>query len=141
MSEYHSQKTAYKDRECLVQALNAQGYNEVEVHDVAQQLYDWHGCKTSYLDATGDKANVIVRRHIVGGAANDLGFRLTADGTYEAIVSQYDSSKHNAEWMKGLKRHYTEKTDMKTASKLGLKLLSRKVVNGKVQLKFMDRRS
>ena len=140
MSEFHAQKTCYKDRECLVQALNAQGYNEIEVHDVAQQLYDYTGKATRYLDMTGDKANVIVRRHIVGGAANYLGFRLAADGTYEAIVSEYDAHKHNAEWMKGLKRHYTEKTDMKTASKLGLKLLSRKVVNGKVQLKFMDRR-
>jgi len=141
MSEYHAQKTEYKDGACLVEALKDQGYNEVEVHEVATQLFDWHGRKTSYLDKTGDKANIIVRRHIVGGAANDLGFRKTVDGTYEAIVSQYDSGKHNTQWFKELKKKYTERVDMKTASKNGLKFLGRKVVNGKVQLSFLDPRS
>lgn len=141
MSEYHAQKTEYKDGAALVEALKDSGYAEVEVHDVATQLYDWHGRKTTYLDKSGDKANIIVRRHIVGGAANDLGFRKTADGTYEAIVSQYDSGKHNAKWFQNLKRSYVEKVDMKTAAKNGLRFLGRKVVNGKVQLRFMDPRS
>jgi hypothetical protein len=141
MSEYHAQKTLYKDRECLVTALKAQGYNEVEVNEVAQQLYDYQGRKTHYLDPEGDKANVIVRRHVVGGAANDLGFKLDADGTYSAIVSEYDSHKHGAEWMKGLKRAYTEAVDMKLAKKQGLKFVGRKVVNGKIQLMFLDGRA
>ena len=121
------------DRDCLVAALNEQGYKEVEVHDVAVQLYDFQGRPTHYLDATGDKANVIVRRHVVGGAANDLGFRKEIDGTYTAIVSEFDTHRHNEGWMKALKRSYTEKVDMKLASK--------KVVNGKIQLQFLDRRA
>lgn len=141
MSEYHAQKTEYKDGAALVEALHEQGYKTVEVHEVAQQLFDYHGRKTTYLDPMGDKANIIVRRHIVGGAANDLGFRKTADGTYEAIVSQFDSHKHNAKWFQGLKRNYVEKVDMKTAAKNGLKFLGRKVVNGKVQLQFLDPRA
>ena len=118
----------------------AQGYNEVEVHDVPQQLYDWHGNKTHYLDPGGDKGNVIVRRHVIGGAANDLAFRKNVDGTFDAIVSQFDSKKHNADWMKSLKKSYTEAVDMKLAKKHGLKFLGRKVVNGKIQLQFLDRR-
>ena len=141
MSEYHAQKTEYKDGACLVEALKEQGYSEVEVHEVATQLFDWHGRKTTYLDKTGDKANIIVRRHIVGGAANDLGFRKSADGTYEAIVSQYDSGKHNTKWFGQLKAKYAEKVDMKTAAKNGLRFLGRKVVNGKVQLQFLDPRA
>lgn len=141
MSEYHAQKTEYKDGACLVESLKEQGYAEVEVHEVAQQLYDFQGRKTHYLDATGDKANIIVRRHIVGGAANDLGFRKTADGTFEAIVSQYDSSKHNKKWFTELKKTYVEKVDMKTAKKHGFRFLGRKVVNGKIQLQFLDPRS
>ena len=140
-SQYHEQKTSYKDTDCLVAALHEQGYATVEVHEVAQQLYDWHGRKTTYLDSEGDKANVIVRRHVVGGSANDLGFRKNPDGTLDAIVSQYDSRKHNAEWFKGLKRAYTEKVDLKTAAKNGLRFLGRKTVNGKIQLQFLDPRS
>lgn len=141
MSEFHAQKTSYKDVECLVSALKEQGYAEVEVHEVAQQLYDWHGKKTFYLDKEGDKANVIVRRHIIGGAANDMGFKRNADGTFDAIVSQYDSGKHNAKWFGQLKAKYAEKVDMKTAAKNGLRFLGRKVVNGKVQLQFLDPRA
>ena len=125
------------DRDCLVAALNEQGYKEVEVHDVAVQLYDFQGRPTHYLDADGDKGNVIVRRHVIGGAANDLGFRKEIDGTYTAIGMH----KHNEGWMKALKRSYTEKVDMKLASKMGAKLISRKVVNGKIQLQFLDRRA
>jgi hypothetical protein len=55
-------------------------------------------------------------------------------------VSQYDSGKHNVQWFKGLKKSYVEKVDMKTAAKKGLRFLGRKVVNGKVQLQFLDSR-
>ena len=145
MSEYHEQKTQYKDAECLIGALKDRGYDTVEYHEVAQQLFDWHGNKTYYLDKSGDKANIIVRRHVVGGAANDLGFTRQADGTYSAIVSEYDSGKHNADWMKALKQSYVERVDNKLAKKNGLQVLSRKVVevNGKkrIQIQYLDPRS
>jgi len=144
MSQYHAQRTLYKDVECLVGALKEQGYATVEVHEQAVQLYDFQGRPTRYLDKSGDKANIIVRRHIVGGAANDLGFRKESDGTFSAIVSEFDDHKHNADWMDALKQHYTERVDMKVAAKNGLQLMSRKVteVNGKkrIQLQFLDPR-
>jgi hypothetical protein len=144
MSQYHAQRTLYKDAECLVGALKEQGYETVEVHEQAVQLYDFQGRPTCYLDKFGDKANVIVRRHIVGGAANDLGFRKESDGTFSAIVSEFDDHKHNADWMDALKQHYTERVDMKVAKKNGLQLMARKVteVNGKkrIQLQFLDPR-
>jgi hypothetical protein len=135
MSAYHTQKTQYKDRDCLVAALNAQGYKEVEVHEVATNLYGYHG------DMRSQKANVIVRRKFVGAAANDLGFVKAEDGTYSAIVSAYDSGKHDEGWFKHLKKAYTEAVDMKTAAKQGFKFLGKKIVNGKVQLQFADTRA
>jgi hypothetical protein len=117
------------------------GYGIVEEHDVAQQLYDFQGRATHYLDKSGDKANVIVRRKVVGGAANDLGFALQPDGTYSAVVSEYDNNKHNTSWFKELKRKYVEKVDMKLAKKNNLQFLGRKVVGGKIQLQFMDTRA
>jgi hypothetical protein len=130
----------YKDRDCLVAALNDMGYKTVEVHDIAQQLYDFQGRATHYLDSTGDRANIIVRRHVVGGAANDLGFALQPDGTYSAIISEFDNHKHNADWLKALKRSYVEKVDMKLAKAHGLRFLGRKVINGRIQLQYLDSR-
>src|ERR1035441_7442222 len=127
MSEYAKLEAQYKDRDCLVEALKEQGYPTVEVHDEAVQLYDYHGRATTYLDATGDKANVIVRRNFVGGAANDLGFAKQADGKYAAIVSRFDTGKHNTKWFSQLKDRYLDKVTTKEAKKRGLKLHSRTV--------------
>ena len=134
MSAYHTQRTIYKDKDCVVEALGEMGYTNVEIHEVAQNLIGYHG------DTRPQKANIIVRRQYVGRAANDLGFVKQADGTYSAIVSDYDSGKHNTTWMTALKVAYTEKCDMKTARKNGLHFLGREVVNGKVRLRFMDNR-
>jgi hypothetical protein len=131
MSAYASLETQYKDRECLVAALGDMGYNDVEVHEEAQNLVGYHG------DTRAEKANVIVRRKFVGSAANDIGFVKTPAGTYSAIISQYDSGKHNTKWLDGLKKNYTERVVVKEARRQGLKLHSRTVVNGKVVVKYL----
>ena len=144
MSEYRKSTTNCKDRECLIDALVEMGYKRehIEVHEEAQQLYDFQGRRTHYLDKTGDKANVIVRREHVGGAANDLGFKLNPEtGTYDAVISDYDSSKHSQKWLAGLKTNYSEKNLIKTAKKQGFKYLGKKVVEGKVQLQWLDTRA
>jgi hypothetical protein len=147
MSEYRSTTTNIKDRECLVNALIEGGYTreQIEVHDTPQQLYDYVGRATRYLDKSGDKANVIIRRNNIGyGSANDLGFKLGADGKYEAIVSEYDSgTRHwgqNSSRFKKLKVDYTEQVGIKTAKKNGFKFLGKKIIGGKVQLQWLDTR-
>lgn len=135
MSAYHSLKTEYKDRDALVAALAEQGYTNVEVHDAAQPLYGHRG------DQRKETANIIVRRKFVGGAANDLGFVKSPDGSYSAIVSEYDSGKHNQNWFNGLKRAYTEKVAIKTAAKNGFKYLGKKIVAGKIQIQWLDTRA
>ena len=134
MSAYNTLKTSYKDKECLVAALSEQGYKNVEVHEQPQTLIDYHGSPRP------QKANVIVRRVYIGAAANDLGFVRTADGTYSAIVSDYDSHRHNPGWFDSLKKHYSEKVIVKTAEKNGLKFLGKKIIQGKVQLQWLDTR-
>jgi hypothetical protein len=141
MSEYHEVKTEYKDGDALVQALGEMGYTTVEVHETPQPLVDYRGNQTHYVDKTGDKANIIVRRKFVGGAANDLGFIKKPDGSFGAMISQYDSSKHNAGWLKNLKKNYTEKVVIKTAAKSGFKYLGKKIVNNKAQLQWLDTRA
>ena len=131
MSAYSELKSIYKDRDCLVAALNEQGYTTVETHDEAVALCGYHG------DLREQKANVIVRRRYVGGASNDLGFVKKEDGTYSAIVSDYDSSKHNTKWFTDLKDKYLDKVTTKEAKKKGLILHSRQVVNGKLVVKYL----
>lgn len=107
------------------------GYTTVEVHEVATNLYGYHN------DMRNDKANIIVRRKFVGSAANDLGFVRNENGTYSAVISAFDSNKHNAGWMLNLKKSYTEHTGLKEAKRQGLKLLKTVMVNGCKQHQFI----
>lgn len=148
MSEYHVQTTKMKDKECLIEGLIAAGYKreDIEVHEVAQQLYDYHGQATRYTDRNGDKANVIIRRHRIGyGSANDVGFLFdAATGTYKAIVSAYDQSTshwgEDSKRMKATKGGYNDAVSIKSAKRQGFKYLGKQVVNGRMELKFMDPR-
>lgn len=148
MSEYHSQTTTWKDKDCVIAGLVAAGYREdqIEIHETPQQLFDYHGQRTRYLDPTGDQANIIIRRNNIGyGAANDFGLKWNEKtGTYDAIVSEYDSGRNhwgkNSDRMKAAKVGYTEARTIKTAKAQGFKFLRKEIVNGKPQLQFMDTR-
>lgn len=135
MSRYNTLQTEYRDRECLVEALGDMGYTEVEVHDIAQNLYGYHS------DMRQQKANVIVRRKHISASANDLGFLQNADGSFSQIVSDFDQGKHNAKWNAGLKTAYGERGSMKVARMKGFHFLGKVTCNGKTQLKFMDKRA
>jgi hypothetical protein len=105
------------------------------VHDIAQSLVGYKG------DTRKQKANVIVRCCNVGSASNDLGWEWDEKaGVFVEHISDYDKGKHNATWLGHLKASYAEAVDLKTAKKNGLTFLSRKIVNGKVQLRFLDNR-
>jgi hypothetical protein len=149
MSEYHATTTKFNDEETLVNALVENGYTreQIEVHKEPQQLIDYVGRPTRYLDKSGDKANIIVRRQNIGyGSANDLGFKWNAaTQTYDAIVSEYDTGRNhwgpNSDRMRRLKINYTEQRGIKAAKKAGFKFLGKKIVNGKPQLQWLDTRA
>ena len=56
----------------------------VEVHEQPQALFGYGG------DVRAQRAHVIVRRQHIFGASNDVGFLKNADGTFTAIVSEFD---------------------------------------------------
>lgn len=144
MSEYSKSKTNCRDKDCLIDALVEMGYarEHIEIHETPQQLYDYHGRATRYTDSSGDKANIIVRRNFVGNAANDLGFKFNPETkTYDAIISAYDSGKHNAKWLAGLKVNYTSSAYIKSGKKQGFKYLGKKVVEGRIQHQWLDPRT
>jgi hypothetical protein len=95
MSHYNEIKTQITNRSALVTALTQCGFtlDQIEVHDEAQNLKGYRG------DTREQKANVIIRRKDVGTASNDLGFAQKKDGTYEAIISDYDKRRYNDKWL------------------------------------------
>lgn len=115
-----------------------QGEIEVEVHGKAVRLVDFQGRQTHYLSASGDVANVIVRRRFVPGASNDLGFVLKADGSYAAVISEYDSRNAcKSAWVDALSHDYAQKKVAKEMKKKGFALLTKKAANGKQQLQYV----
>ncbi len=94
-----------------------------QVSEKAQQLEGYHG------DKRKQTAEIIIPRKQVGGASNDVGFKRNADGTFTAIISDYDqSSNFNLKKQQELKRIYTEKKAMKEAKANGLKFVGKKTV-------------
>ena len=129
MSKYATLEAQYKDRECLIAALAEMGYKTVEVQDEAVNLYGYHG------DLRPEKANVIVRRQYIGCAANDIGFIKNADGTYSAIISEYDSGHYNQAWNTELTMWYNYEKSKDEVTAHGMTYTETQTEDGRMQLK------
>jgi putative IMPACT (imprinted ancient) family translation regulator len=130
MSAYVTCKTQYKDQDSLIAALRDLGYPEVEVTSGAgASLYGYRG------DERPERANVVVRRRFVGTCANDLGFVRQADGTYSALISEYDRANTFPEAKQNhLKARYAYRQTVKVAKAKGYSVVSEKSQDGKTKL-------
>jgi hypothetical protein len=129
VSAYITCKTQFKDRDSLVEALRDLGYAEVEVHETPWTLIDYVG------HARPEKAHVIVRRRYVDIAANDIGFVKQADGSYSAIISEYDrGSTFTEEKQNQLRVRYAYRQTVKVAQSKGYSVVSEKSADGKMKL-------
>lgn len=97
MSHFTRLEVSFQQSEeaSLIASLEALfGAGSVEVHDEPTGLFGYEGNDRSLLPETdpnhAPKAHLVVRRSHLGPACNDLGFRRTESGGYEAIVSSYD---------------------------------------------------
>lgn len=132
MSAYTEMKTQITDADVLKECLKEKGYGTVEHHAEPQQLVGYHG------DLRQQKAEIIIRRAQIGGASNDIGFKKMTDGTFDAIISQYDKGKHNDAWMTDLRKKYAEKKVMKQAKVCGLRFIGKKVgIDGSFKMNFV----
>ncbi len=132
MSAYTEQQTQITDADILTECLKAKGVKEVINHDTAVQLEGYHG------DKRKDTAEIVIPRRAIGGMSNDVGFKKQTDGTYKAVISQYDSHRFNAAWMTDLKKIYAEKKIHKVAKKNGLTFIGKKVgQDGGFKLQFV----
>ena len=116
MSHFTRIRTRLRDAEVLVEALAKVGHKEVEVHTQPETLYGYQG------DARPEKAELIVRREHIGGASNDIGFARQEDGTYEAIISDYDRRKYNESWLANLAHAYSHAATLRYAATHGYEI-------------------
>ncbi len=129
MSHMTTIKSQFRRKSALVKALqkidNGRWANCVEVHEEGQVMYGYDG------QTRPTKANIVIRRKDVGRSSNDIGFTQEKDGTFSAIISDYDSSKYNQKWLDKLLQGYTSSTVEEVATENGFSFESREE-NGEI---------
>lgn len=100
MSHFTVLNTRLTDREALVEALGDLGFRKVEVNDTPKKLKGWLG------DNRIQTAEVIIRKKHVGFASNDIGFKMKPDGTYQALISDFDRPRFDKEWIEKLTQRH-----------------------------------
>jgi hypothetical protein len=134
MSKYVQTTTVFTEQEHLVGALSDMGYSALvyATNEPPEHLYGYHG------DKRPETANIIVRRQQISSAANDIGFVLR-DGVYQAIISEFDSHRHNKTWVGKLAQCYSERRTQAVAVARGYRFVSKEIIDGKVKLQFAVR--
>ncbi len=112
MSKYMTfTDSAFKDRECLLNALSECGYAEIEEGE-ALSLYGYQG------DRREETAQIVVRRKFIGSASNDLGFQKT-DAGYVPVISEFDQrTMMQGKFLTNLRTNYNLKSAEKLARSL-----------------------
>jgi Protein of unknown function (DUF1257) len=118
MSHFTRVRTKLHDAAVLRAALAEVGYRNVEVHDEPQVLYGYRG------DARPERAEIIVRRAYVGSMSNDIGFARQPDGSFEAIISEFDRRRHDQRWVARLNQAYGHAAALKYATEHGYEVLT-----------------
>ncbi len=125
MSHYTKIQTQLVSKKHLVQALHDAGFNDVEVHETAVQLYDWLG------KSRANTAEIIVRRKYLDSSSNDLGFKMGGDGCFTAVISDVDRKKLNKIWLNRLYQRYAYHVAKDTLKGQDFELIEESVDSGK----------
>ena len=100
MSHFTKLSTRIVDMDALISGLADMGFKQLEVHETAQNLYSYQG------DVREHTAELFIRRKEVGTASNDIGFKRRNDGTFDAVISDYDRGKYSQDWLNRLTQRY-----------------------------------
>lgn len=103
MSRFCTVQTQFKDQDSLLRALIEIGgwtLEQIEIHAEPQNLFGYQN------DARPEVAHIIIRKRYVGGSSNDIGFIKSSDGTFEAIISEFDRRRYDSRFMAKLKGSY-----------------------------------
>lgn len=130
MSKYLKIKTAITDPALLAQALDAAAEEhgfQWEENDAPAHLNGYHG------DMRKETAEYIIRRTWIGRSSNDLGWKKQTDGTFQAIVSGFDTRNGKAmDYVKSVNDGYTIAKATRLAQSKGYTVTPVKNASGKV---------
>lgn len=120
MSHYSQVKTAVKDKEAILSALERMGFNrdKIEVSNTPIELKMYHG------GSANRQANIRIKGHGWGkesqldGLCNDMGFVLQKDGTYELHIDNYTSGKYK-NFQDTLTNYYSAELVKRKSKELG----------------------
>src|ERR1035441_5771779 len=106
MSKYSSIDTCFDDQDALVEALKADGFQPLLATDqvAGDTLAEYQG------DKRKDSAHVIIPRQQIGGASNDIGFRRETNGTFRAVISEFDKGCGRDDQWRSEERRVGKKT-------------------------------
>lgn len=122
MSHFTRIQTKLIDRDILRQVLMEFGFDQVEIHTQPQPLYGYGG------DARPERAEIIIRRQFISEDSNDLGFQLQADGSYSALISDFDRVQYNHQWLGKLTQRYSQLKLLKVSQAQGLTVTCQEVL-------------
>jgi hypothetical protein len=137
LSKYEETSTEVRQVTHLVAALEELGF-QPELHPAGANLVGYEGRERP------ERAHVIIRRDLIGTASNDIGFARKLDGTFGAVLSEYDRSiGFDEQWLGRVHQLYKEKQVLADARAKGYILRSREVVNTpagpQIRLQFVAR--
>ncbi|MEU8799600.1 DUF1257 domain-containing protein [Spirillospora sp. NPDC048819] len=135
MSHFTTVRTTITDQDRLVAVLHELGFPEVESHGEAAHLYGYRG------DRRPERAEVVVRRRYIGSASNDLGFHRTSDGTFEAVISDYDRSRYDRRWLQKVAQRYGRLTALAYAESNGFDVTAEKTDDQTGEVRLTLRRT
>jgi len=133
MSKYRRIETQFKDEITLRQALT----DVCKERDIAFEagealiLYGYQG------DPRPEIAEYVIRRNHISCSANDLGFHRRADGTFEIIISEYDSRTTAAHIVREVKQRYARLQVEKLARARGYRVEEIPAQGGAVRLRLI----
>ena len=132
MSKYMRIETVFKDEDTLRRALVDVCQSRRIQFETGQNLslYGYRGRERA------ETSDYVIRRKFVGSAANDLGFARKADGTFEAVISQFDSRTEGMRILNEIRQRYTRLQVEKLARARGMRVEEVKDTSGVIRLKF-----
>jgi hypothetical protein len=117
MSHFTTIRTKLIAKDHLLSALEDLGFKDVESHAAPSRLFGYQG------DARPELAEIIIRRKYLGPASNDIGFLKSTDGTFQAIISEYDRRKYSHSWMQKIQCRYAYHATKEALSSEGFSLV------------------
>lgn len=139
MSHFSKIKTEIVDLDALLAALKELGFGNVAVYKTPQELTGWMGVRSDQM------AEVVIRGQDIAqkvglnfetAGVNDLGFRRTEDGSYEAIIANIHRGVLGEDWLNKVSQRYAEQVVMAKMLPQGFVVAGREVdpVTQKVHL-------